>query len=70
MTASTTISPGIAWKWIALRKASHERAACLTLDTRVRERRLDDTGKRPVDLRRKDSAKPKPLVLVPVTCVE
>jgi hypothetical protein len=53
-----------------VRKASHERATCLTFDVRVRERGLDDTGKRPVDLRRKGSAKSRALVLVPVTGVE
>ena len=34
-----------------VRKASHERAACLALDARVRERGLDDTGKHHVDSR-------------------
>ena len=53
-----------------VRKTSHERAACLTLDARVRERRLDDTGKRPVDLCREGSAKSRALVLIPVTGVE
>ena len=53
-----------------VRKTSHERAACLALDARVHERGLDDTGKRPVDLRRKGSAKSRALVLVPVTGVE
>ena len=51
-------------------KASHERAACLAFDARVRERGLDDTGKHHVDLRRKGSAKPRALFLVPVTGVE
>ena len=53
-----------------VRKASHERAACLALDARVRERGLDDTGKHNVDLRRKGSTKPRALFLVPVTRVE
>jgi hypothetical protein len=53
-----------------VRKASHDRAACLALDARVRERGLDDTGKRRIDLRRKGSAKPRALVLVPVTGVK
>ena len=53
-----------------VRKASHERAACLALDARVRERGLDDTGKHDVDFRRKGSAKPRALLLVPVTGVE
>ena len=53
-----------------VRKASHERAACFALDARVRERDLDDTGKRPVDLRCKGSTKSRALVLVPVTGVE
>ena len=53
-----------------VRKASHQRAACLALDVRVHERGLDDTGKRPVDLRRKGIAKSRALVLVPVTGVE
>ena len=53
-----------------VRRASHERAACLALDARVYERGLDDTGKRPVDLCRKGSAKPGALVLVPIAGVE
>ena len=53
-----------------VRKPSHEGAACLALDARVRERGLDDTGKHHVDFRRKDSAKPRTLSLVPVTGVE
>ncbi len=53
-----------------VRKASHERAACLALDARVRERGLDDTGKHHVDFPRKRSAKPRTLFLVPVTGVE
>ena len=52
------------------REASHERAACLALDARVRERGLDDTGKHHVDFGRKGSAKPRALFLVPVTGVE
>ena len=53
-----------------VRKALHERAACLALDARVCERGLDDTGKRPVDLRRNGFAKARALFLVPVTGVE
>jgi hypothetical protein len=53
-----------------VRKASHERAACRALDARVRERGLDDTGKHHVDFRRKGSAKPRALFLVPITGVE
>ena len=53
-----------------VRKAWGERAACLGLDARVHRRGLDDTGKRPVHLRRKGSAKSRALVLVPVTGVE
>ena len=51
-------------------KASHERAACLALDARVRERGLDNPGKHHVHFRRKGSAKPRALRLVPVTGVE
>ena len=36
-----------------VRKASHERAACLTVDARVGERRLDDTAEDDVDFRGK-----------------
>ena len=53
-----------------IRKVSHERAACLALDARVREWGLEDTAKHPVDFRRKGSAKPRALRLVPVTGVE
>ena len=53
-----------------VRKALYEGAARLALDTRVRERSLDDTGKHHVDFRRKGSAKPRALFLVPVTGVE
>ena len=53
-----------------VRKASHERAACLTLDAGVRERCLEDAGKRPVDLRGKGAAKPRPLVFVPVASIQ
>ena len=53
-----------------VRKASHERTARLALDARVRERGLDDTGKHRVDFRRKGSAKPGALFLVPVTGIE
>jgi hypothetical protein len=51
-------------------KASHERAAGLALDARVRERGLDNTSKHLVDFRRKGSAKPRALFLVPVASVE
>ena len=53
-----------------VRKASQERATCLTLDARVRERGLGDTGKYDIDFRREGSAKPRALFLVPVTGVE
>ena len=53
-----------------VRKTSHERAARLALDARVPERGLDDTGKHHVDFRRKDSAKPRALFLVPGTGIE
>ena len=53
-----------------VRKASHERSACLALDARVRGRGLDDTGKHHVGFRRKGSAKPRALFLVPVPGVE
>jgi hypothetical protein len=53
-----------------VREASHKRAACLTLDARARERGLEDGGKRPVDLRGKNAAKPGTLVFVPVTGVQ
>jgi hypothetical protein len=53
-----------------VRETSHERAACLALDARVRERGLHDPGKRQVDFRRKGSAKPGALLFVPVTGVE
>ena len=53
-----------------VRKALHERTACLALDARVREWGLDDTGKHHVDSRGKGSAKPRALFLVPVTGIE
>jgi hypothetical protein len=53
-----------------VREASHECAAHLTLDARIRERFLEDPGKRPVDLRGKGAAKPGTLALVPVTCIQ
>jgi hypothetical protein len=53
-----------------VREASHECAAHLSLDARIRERFLEDAGKRSVDLRGKVAAKPRTLVLVPVTCVQ
>jgi len=53
-----------------VRKPSHERAACLALDARVRQRGLDDTGQHHVDFRRKGSAKPRALFFVPVTGIE
>ena len=53
-----------------VRKASDERAAYLALDSRVRERGLDDTGKHHVDFRRKGSAKPRTLFLVRIAGVE
>jgi hypothetical protein len=53
-----------------IRKAPDERAACLALDARVRERSVDDTGKHHVDFRRKGCAEPTALFLVPITGVE
>jgi hypothetical protein len=53
-----------------VRKASHESAACLALDAREHERGLDDTGKHDIDFHRKGRAKPRALLLVPVTGVE
>jgi hypothetical protein len=53
-----------------VRKASHERAARLALDARVRKRGLGDTGQYSVDFGRKGSAKPSALLLVPLTSVE
>ena len=53
-----------------VREAPYERAACLTLDARVRERCLEDARKRPVDLRGKGAPKPRPLVFVPVMSVQ
>lgn len=53
-----------------VRETSHERTACLALNARVPERGLHDPGKRQVDFRRKSSAKPSALLLVPVTGVE
>ena len=53
-----------------VRKASHESAACLTVDARVGERCLDDTAKDHVDFRCKGAPKPWTLFLVPVTGVE
>jgi hypothetical protein len=53
-----------------VRKASHERAACLALDARVCERGLEDTGKSHIDLLRKGASKPRPLFLIPGTGVQ
>jgi hypothetical protein len=53
-----------------VRKALYGGAAHLALDTRVRERGLDDTGKHHVDFRCEGSAKPRALFLVPVTGIE
>jgi hypothetical protein len=53
-----------------VRKTSHERAACLALNARVRERGLHDPRECQVDFCRKGSAKPRALLLVPVTRVE
>ena len=53
-----------------VREASYQAAAYLTLDARVRQRCLEDSAKRPVDLHGKGAAKPRTLVLVPVTGVE
>ena len=53
-----------------VREASYERAAHLTLDARIRQRRLEDAAKRPVDLRGKDAAQLGMLIVVPVTGVK
>jgi hypothetical protein len=53
-----------------VREASYQRAAYLLLDARVRQRCPDDAAKRPVDVRGKRAAKPRTLVLVPVTRLE
>ena len=53
-----------------IRKASQDRAAGFALDARVRERSVNEAGKRPVDLHRKGSAKAGTLFLVPATGVE
>ena len=53
-----------------VREASCERAAYLTLDSRVRQGRLEDPAKGPVDLAGKFAAKPGTLALVPVTGVQ
>ena len=53
-----------------VREASYQRAACLTLNARVRERCLEDAAKRPINLRGKGAAKPRTLVFVPVTGVQ
>jgi hypothetical protein len=52
-----------------VREASQERAAYLTW-ARVRERCLQDARKRPVGLRGKGVAKPRTLIVVPVTGVQ
>jgi hypothetical protein len=53
-----------------VRKASDDRTACLAVDARVRERRLDDPGQHDIDFRREGFVKPRPLFVVPVTGVE
>jgi hypothetical protein len=53
-----------------VREASYQRTAYLPLDAKVCHRFLDDTAKRPVDLRGKRAAKARTLVLVPVAGVE
>ena len=51
-------------------KPSQEGPPSLTLDSGVRQGRLKDTGKGPIDFRREDLAEPRALFLVPVTGVE
>jgi hypothetical protein len=51
-------------------EASHEGAPSLALDSGVRQGHLKDTGKSPVDLRRKGLAEPRALLLVPITGIE
>jgi hypothetical protein len=53
-----------------VREALHERAACLTMDARVRERCLEDAGKCLVNLRGKGAAKPWTLAFVPLAGVQ
>ena len=53
-----------------VREASHQRAAYLGVDARVRQRRLPNRVKCLVHLGSKPAAKPRTLVLVPVTSLE
>ena len=53
-----------------IREASQQRAAYLALDARVCQRCLKDAAEHPFDLRGIRAAKPRTLVLVPVTGVE
>jgi len=53
-----------------VREAPYNRATYLTLNAGVRERCLEDAGKRCVDLRGNDAAKLRTLLLVPVTGVQ
>lgn len=53
-----------------VRETSHQRAARLALDARVRERGLDDAGESPIDLRREGSSEPRALFFIPVTGVK
>jgi hypothetical protein len=53
-----------------IRKPPEECTACFAVDAGKRERSLDDTRKRLIDLRRKGLAKPGPLGLVSVTGIE
>jgi hypothetical protein len=48
----------------------YERAACLTMDARVRERCLEDAGKCLVNLRGKGAGKPWTLAFVPLAGVQ
>ena len=51
-------------------KTSHKCTACLALNAGVRERGLHDPRECQVDFCRKGFAKPRALLLVPVTGVE
>ena len=53
-----------------VREASYQRAPYLALNTRVRQRSLEDTVQHPLALRGKGAGKPGTLILVPVTGVE
>ena len=47
-----------------VRKASHECATRLAVEARIRKRALDDTAKRPIDLRPERAAESRALLLM------